>query len=114
MNYKNLLTPISKAHPIELLGQQIFIRRLTQQELWDYETDLQALETVDNSARQSSIRGIELFLSALVNEDGSRPATDELPDAEAFLSVHSGADLLNAVITVQRHAIGTLEDAKKN
>nr|HEE1332309.1 phage tail protein [Klebsiella pneumoniae] len=37
-----------------------------------------------------------------------------LPAAEAFLSAHSGADLLEAVIAVQRHAIGTLEDAKKN
>ncbi len=44
MNYQNLLNPIIKAHPITLLGQQIFIRRLTQEELWDYEADLQALE----------------------------------------------------------------------
>lgn len=40
MNYQNLLNPIIKAHPITLLGQQIFIRRLTQEELWDYEADL--------------------------------------------------------------------------
>ena len=114
MNYQNLLNPIITAHPITLLGQQIFIRRLTQEELWDYEADLQALEKSDDNARQTSIRGITLFLSALVNEDGSRPAADELPAAEAFLSAHSGADLLEAVIAVQRHAIGTLEDAKKN
>ena len=79
MNYQNLLNPIIKAHPITLLGQQIFIRRLTQEELWDYEADLQALEKSDDNARQTSIRGITLFLSALVNEDGSRPAADELP-----------------------------------
>ncbi|HHU0419505.1 hypothetical protein [Klebsiella variicola] len=56
MNYQNLLNPIIKAHPITLLGQQIFIRRLTQEELWDYEADLQALEKSDDNARQMARR----------------------------------------------------------
>ena len=49
-----------------------------------------------------------------MNPDGSRPEKDELPTPAEILHVHSQADILDALTTVQRHSYGTLEDAEKN
>ena len=114
MNYSNLLTPINSAYETTLFGQKAFNRRLTQQELWDYEDDMARLRAGDKPGYDTSIRGIQLVLSALVNEDGSRPDPKDLPAAAEFLSTHSNKDLLEANVTVQRYAYGDLEAAEKN
>jgi hypothetical protein len=71
-------------------------------------------EAADNNSRAKSLLGVQLFIDALVNEDGARPKKSELPTAVELLAVHSTADLIEAVTTVQRHSYGTLEEAKKN
>lgn len=57
--------------------------------------------------------GVNLFLAALVNEDGSKPKASELPTADQLMAAHANADLLDAVTLVQRHSYGTLEEATK-
>ena len=114
MNYQNLINPLNTTRPETLLGQPVFIRRLTSAELDNYNDAVSAGNQAGASARSLSLLGVNLFLSALVNEDGSRPKPKELPTAEKLLEVHSNADLLNAVTTVQKHSWGNLEEAAKN
>lgn len=114
MNFKNLTKPLNTTCTVTLLGQAVFIRRLTSAELDNYNDAVNAGNEAGASARSLSLLGVNLFLSALVNEDGSRPKPKELPTAEELLDVHSNADLLDAVTTVQKHSWGRLEDAAKN
>lgn len=114
MNYKNLAKPFNTAIEKNLLGQSVFIRRLSTTELTDYAESVEAERNGANNDRTLSVMGVNLFLSALVNEDGSRPKKADLPTAQELLDAHSAADLLVAVATVQRHSYGTLEDAVKN
>jgi hypothetical protein len=114
MNYKNLTNPMDTTCQQTLLGQTVFIRRLTSTELDDYNGAVDTERKGANSDRTLSVLGVDLFLSALVNEDGTRPKKSELPTAEALLAAHSTADLLHAVTTVQRHSYGSLEEAVKN
>lgn len=114
MNYKSLANPLNTTQECTLLGQKVFIRRLSSDELENYVNNVDAERAGANNSRTLSTLGVELFLSALVNEDGSRPSKKELPAPADLLAVHSSADLLNAVTAVQRHSYGTLEDATKN
>lgn len=114
MNFKNLTKPLNTTCTVTLLGQSVFIRRLTSAELDNYNNAVSAGREAGVSDRNLSLLGVNLFLSALVNEDGTRPKPKELPTAEELLEVHSNADLLDAVMIVQRHSYGSLEDAAKN
>ena len=115
MSYKNLLLKPNKA-AIErtLLGQSVYIRRLTAQEMLDYNACIDAERAGDNDSTKLANMGIELILSVLMNPDGNRPEKDELPTPAEILRVHSQADILDALTTVQRHSYGTLEAAEKN
>lgn len=114
MDYTNLAEPMNTTCQQTLLGKRVFIRRLTSNELDDYNKSVVDAREAGQPDRALSLLGVNLFLSALVNEDGSRPKKTLLPKAEALLDAHSTADLLDAVTTVQRHSYGTLEDARKN
>ena len=113
MNYKLLAKPFNTTIEQTALGQKVFIRRLTNTELDNYSEAVNADEN-KLTDKQRSLIGVNLFLSALVNEDGSTPKKSDLPTAESLLDAHSTADLLAAVTLVQRHSYGTLEDAVKN
>ncbi|EPS1205484.1 TPA: phage tail protein [Serratia marcescens] len=110
MNYKSLLKPNTAPTEIPALGQKVFVRRLTSTELDDY---LKAIDGETDSDKLNAL-GVELFLGALVNEDGSRPKKTDLPTVAELLAVHSPGDLKDAVMDVQRVSYGTLEDARKN
>ena len=112
MNYKLLAKPFNTTIEQTALGQKIFIRRLTNTELDNYSEVISS----DNklTEKQQSLLGVNLFLSALVNEDGSAPKKSDLPSPESLLDAHSTADLLAAIKLVQQHSYGTLEDAVKN
>lgn len=114
MNYKSLTTPLNTTTEKKLLGQKVFIRRLTNTELDNYTDAVDAAQKEGKSSRHLSVMGVNLFLQALVNEDGTRPAKKDLPTAEELLDAHASADLLEAVTLVQRHSYGTLEEAEKN
>ncbi|MCH2683566.1 phage tail protein [Leclercia adecarboxylata] len=114
MNYKSLLNPLNTTTEQTLLGQKVFIRRLTSTELDNYTETVTAGRAAGLPDRQLSVMGVNLFLDALVNEDGSRPKKTDLPTADELLDAHASADLLEAVTRVQRHSYGTLEDAEKN
>lgn len=110
MNYKSLLKPNTAPTEIPALGQKVFVRRLTSTELDDY---LKAIDGETDSDKLN-VLGVELFLGALVNEDGSCPKKTELPTVAELLAVHSPGDLKDAIMDVQRVSYGTLEDARKN
>jgi len=110
MNYKSLLKPNTAPKEIPALGQKVFVRRLTSTELDDY---LKAIDGEKDADKLNQI-SIELFLGALVNEDGSKPAKTELPSVAELLAVHSPGALKEAIMDVQRVSYGTLEDARKN
>ena len=114
MNYKSLTTPLNTTTEKTLLGQKVFIRRLTNTELDNYNDAVDAARIAGQTSRQLSILGASLFLQALVNEDGSRPGKKDLPTAEELLDAHASADLLQAITTVQRYSYGTPEEAEKN
>lgn len=114
MNYKSLLSPMNTTLAQTLLGQSVFIRRLTTKELNDYSAAVDIELASNNDSHTLSMLGVGLFLNALVNEDGSRPKVKDLPTVTELLATHSSADLLEAVTAVQRHSFGTLEDASKN
>lgn len=110
MDYTSLLKPDYYPKSLELLGQNVFIRRLTAAEVLDYSVQIEQL----NDNRQIALLGCNLLIAALVNPDGSQPKADELPTAEALLAAHSNADLTQAVIAVQKYSYGSLEEAEKN
>ena len=109
MNYQNLTNPLNTTCSVTLLGQSVFIRRLTSTELDNYNDAVSAANKAGISARNVSLLGVNLVISALVNEDGSRPKPKDLPSAEKLLDVHANADLLEAVMKVQKHSWGNLE-----
>lgn len=115
MNYKSLTNPMITTAEQTLLGQKVFIRRLSTDELHSYMEKVDAAQSEGkDSSRVISLLAAELFISALVNEDGTTPTKKDLPSASALLAVHSSADMLAAVTTVQRYSYGTLEEATKN
>lgn len=114
MNYKSLTNPMNTTVEVQLLGQTVFIRRFSSDELDQYGQKVDAEKAGGNDSRAISLLGVQLFINALVNEDGSNPKKSELPTPADLLAVHSNADLVEAVTTVQRHSYGTLEEAAKN
>lgn len=114
MNYKSmLLKPLNTVIETKLLGQKVFICRLSSLDLLNYQ-DQSESDRGSLSNKDFAVKGINLLLNALVNEDGTAPAKKDLPTAEELLVIHSNADLLEAITTVQRHSYGTLEEAEKN
>lgn len=106
-----LLSPAYAAHPVTLLGTDLLIRRLTANELADFEEQAAQLRSDDNT-RGLALAGASLVLSALVDENGV-PEQD-LPAPDELMKHHSYATLIEALTIVQRHSYGTLEEAKKN
>lgn len=114
MSYKNLLKKNTHAISITALGQKVWVRRLSGKEMDTYNEATKTEIAGANNDHTLSLLGIELFLSALMNEDGSKPTAKDLPTAEELLEIHSYGDLLDAIRDVQRHSYGTLETATKN
>lgn len=114
MSYKSLLKSNNAGTEFPVFGQKVFIRRLTSTELSAYSDAVDAEHAGDNNEAKLNTLGVSLFLSALVNADGTKPKATELPSAEELLAVHSPADLLDAIILVQKHSYGTQESATKN
>ncbi|NYA15761.1 phage tail protein [Serratia fonticola] len=114
MSYKNLLKKNTHATEIPALGQKVWVRRLSGEEIDNYDKAVAAEKAGANNENALIKLGIELFLSALMNEDGSKPTEKDLPTAAELLKVHSYGDLLKAYADVQRHSYGTLEIATKN
>lgn len=114
MSYKSLLKSNNAGSEFPVFGQKVFIRRLTSTELSEYSDAVDAERAGDNNETKLNILGVNLFLSALVNADGTKPKAAELPTAVELLKVHAPADLLEAIILVQKHSYGTLEAATKN
>lgn len=114
MNYKSLIHPLNTTIEKTLLGQKVYLRRLTSAELDGYNDNVEAGRQANIPSRELSAMGVNLFLSALVNEDGSKPKASELPTADQLMDVHSHIDLLDAVRFVQNHSYGTLKEATKN
>lgn len=115
MSYKSMLMkPLDTVIETEILGQQVFIRRLSSQEMLDYQEAIDEERSTVGGQKVLALRGINLLLSALVNPDGTKPASKDLPAAEDLLTVHSTVDIVDAVTKIQRHSYGTLEEAKKN
>ncbi|KKI45207.1 hypothetical protein [Hafnia alvei] len=115
MTYKNLLLkPNNATISLTLLGQPVHIRRLSAQDMLDYSAQIDDERAQGGNSAQLAKAGVALIIRALVNADGSRPDKADLPTPEAILQVHSQADIMQALTTVQRHSYGTLEEAEKN
>nr|WP_279078508.1 phage tail protein [Hafnia alvei] len=115
MTYKNLLLqPNNATISLTLLGQPVHIRRLSAQDMLDYSAQIDDERAQGGNSAQLAKAGVALIIRALVNADGSRPDNADLPTPEAILQVHSQADIMQALTTVQRHSYGTLEEAEKN
>jgi hypothetical protein len=108
-----LLQPINTAIPVTLLGAAVHIRRLTAQELMDYDDAMGAARET-NDQKATAQLGAGLILSVLVDEEGQVIPPAELPTAAELLAVHDNASLMESLTTVMRHSYGTLEEAKKN
>lgn len=106
-----LLAPELIAHPVTILGADVFIRRLTAFELEDYD-ESQAQLRAENNSRGMAMSTAAFILSALVEENG-QPVRN-LPAPDELLKARSNASLIDALQTIQRHSWGTLEEAKKN
>jgi|GEM_PF-733914 len=108
-----LLAPEKNAHPVKILGAEVFIRRLTAFELESHDEKQASLRAESNSLGMA-ISTAALILSAMVDESGVPVPAQDLPEPEALLKSRSNASLLEALQTIQRHSWGTLEEAKKN
>lgn len=106
-----LLSQENTAHPITLLGTELFIRRLSAAELCDFENKASELEGPGNTSALI-IAAAGLVLNALVDVNG-QPVSD-LPSPDELMKFHSYASITEAMTAVQRYSYGTLEDAKKN
>ncbi|MDZ4030191.1 phage tail protein [Kluyvera ascorbata] len=106
-----LLAPECVAHPIKLLGTDVFIRRLSAMELSEFEG--KAAELSGPGTTGPMMKAASSFvLSSLVDENGL-PAQD-LPTPDELMKVHSYASITEAMSTLQRFSYGSLEEAKKN
>lgn len=108
-----LLAPENAAHPVKILGAEVFIRRITAFEAEAYDekqTELRA----ENNSRGIAIATAAFILSALVDENGVPVPAENLPAPDELLKSRSNAALVEAVKIITRHSWGTLEDAKKN
>jgi len=108
-----LLKPHSSAIKAHIFGADLYIRRLTAAELIAHEDALIAAQEEDN-VKQSSELSVQLILDSLCTPDGEKIQTKDKPSAAELLDVHDNVALLDAISTVKKHAIGTLEAAEKN
>ncbi|MBI6548337.1 phage tail protein [Xenorhabdus lircayensis] len=107
-----LLTPRSHVKEVELFGTHVNLRRMTASELMDLEEAVYALS--DDQPREASRLNIQMVLDCLVDDKGKPLDKADLPTAGELMDIHDNATIIAAINTVKRHAIGTLEDAKKN
>lgn len=108
-----LLTPENIAHPVKIMGADVFIRRITAFEAEAYD-EKQAALRAENNSRGIAIEAASFILSALVDELGVPVPAENLPAPDELLKSRSNASLIEAVNVITRHSWGTLEDAKKN
>ena len=114
MSYKNLLQRNNHATEIPAFGQKVWVRRLSGGELDAYSDAVAAERAGDNNDAKLNLMAVSLFLSALVNKDGTKPAAKDLPDPAELLKAQPPGDLFELVVDIQRHSYGTLEAATKN
>ncbi|WP_347254387.1 phage tail protein [Leminorella grimontii] len=110
---EQLLTPGNTAESVHILGADVFIRRKTAQELIDYDRE-SALIRDKKDAEGQSVFSVNFILSALVDENGAQIPAEDLPTAAEVLAVHDNVALMDALVKVQKHSVGTLEEAEKN
>ncbi|MDC9604957.1 phage tail protein [Xenorhabdus griffiniae] len=108
-----LLTPRPQIKAVELFGTRVNLRRLTAAELLDLEELAEKLSDAGNG-REASRLNIQMVLDCLVDDKGKPIPAGDLPTAEELMTLHDNATLIDAIQTVKRHSIGTLEDAEKN
>lgn len=108
-----LLAPENIAHPVKILGADVFIRRITAYEAEVYD-EKQAELRAENNSRGIALETASFILSALVDESGVPVPAENLPAPDELLKSRSNAALVEAVSVITRHSWGTLEDAKKN
>lgn len=109
----SLLKPLNTAQECELLGGRYFIRRLSALALLEQEEKAtQAFEAGD--MRQASLLNVQMLLDCLCDPEGQPIPPEALPTADALMAAHDNGTLLDAIATVKRHAVGSLEDAQKN
>ncbi|AXG42250.1 phage tail protein [Photorhabdus laumondii subsp. laumondii] len=107
----DLLSPVNSAKAYTLFGANVFLRRLSVNELYLHE---QALKEADSDNMKASIAGAKLILSAITNENGDPVPSSDLPSPEELLSIHDTVSFIDALNTVQKHSYGTVEEAQKN
>ena len=56
---------------------------------------------------------MQLLLSCLMTPDGKRIPAGALPSVDDLLAAHDNPTLVEAIGTVKRHAVGSLEEAEK-
>ena len=109
----SLLKPLNTAQKCDLLGGRYFIRRLSALALLEQEEKAtQAFEA--RELRQASLLNVRMLLNCLCDPEGQPIPSDALPTADALMAAHDNGTLLDAIATVKRHAVGSLEDAQKN
>lgn len=116
-NLKALKAALLKSdeHVIEvpMFGTKTFIRRLKAAELQANEDGMKgAIESGDMN--EAARLNVELLLSCFMTPDGKRISAASLPTVDELLAAHDNPTLVEAISTVKRHAVGTLEDAEKN
>ncbi|VFS51205.1 hypothetical protein [Budvicia aquatica] len=110
---EQLLTPTKSAVKKNILGADVFIRRLTAQELLDYDEQAERIRE-SGTAQQQSVHSVEFILNALVDADGNALPVGDLPSAMELLAVHDNPALVDALVEVQKHSVIKIEEAEKN
>jgi len=108
-----LLSPQIIVANVKILGVECSIKRLSAERIQKYNDAVNQAQKSENTEKLNQL-SIELMLDALVDENGNAYSKDELPTYKELMSVHDSASLIDAVAKVQRHSVGTIEDAEKN
>ncbi|PHM36477.1 phage tail protein [Xenorhabdus innexi] len=108
-----LLTPRPQIKSVTLFGTHINLRRMTALELLELEEKAETFSEAGNG-REASRLNIQMVLDCLVDDKGKPIDKADLPTADELMAIHDNATLIEAIQTVKRHAIGTLEEAEKN
>ncbi|BET98094.1 phage tail protein [Xenorhabdus taiwanensis] len=108
-----LLTPRPHIKAVELFGTKVNLRRMTAAELMNLEEAADKLSDEGNG-REASRLNIQRLLDCLVDDKGQPIPAADLPTTDELMAIHDNATMIEAIQTVKRHSIGTLEDAEKN
>ncbi|OKO99032.1 phage tail protein [Xenorhabdus eapokensis] len=108
-----LLTPRPHIKAVELFGVPVNLRRMTAAELLTLEEQAEKLSEAGDG-REASRLNIQMLLDCLVDDKGQPIPIADLPTTDELMSIHDNATMIEAIQTVKRHSIGTLEDAEKN